>query len=384
MARCSLIVDGNYLLYKDVFILKQSRSIYLDLPTLLKKDLDRLMKSFTFEKVYFVTDSPKSWRKIFFKEYKGNRKRDEKMDWDFIFKTFNEFKVELSKRRNVNYLSFDGAEGDDIIAYLVNENNKKGISNVIIGSDGDLHQLIKFDINAEYINIMYNYKHSDERTYLPKNHNIFINWLENQKNDIFDMSNDEEFLGYLDGLISRTKTKEVEPEKSLFIKIVAGDKKDNVQSCYKNNSRGIGEEGANTIYDIFKKLHVNDIDFDSIEFPKQLTEVIAYQKNIKDDETLNKTQENITFNIKLLRLTPGYLPKPLFEKMESVIDIDKFYHYEIEKDIELTEEELIVDKIPIEKMSVQKLEIQRKPSVTKIIEKDEEISNDIIDDFFEL
>ena len=73
MATCSLIIDGNYLLYKDIFLLKQKRSIYLDLLDLLRKDINRLMKSYTFERIYFVADSTVSWRKVEYKEYKSNR-----------------------------------------------------------------------------------------------------------------------------------------------------------------------------------------------------------------------------------------------------------------------------------------------------------------------
>ena len=74
-----------------------------------------------------------------------------------------------------------------------------GISNIIIAADGDIHQKVRFDLALEYINIMYNYKFSDERTYWPKNYNVFMKeMIKNTKKTLWDMNDDNEFLTFLE------------------------------------------------------------------------------------------------------------------------------------------------------------------------------------------
>ena len=307
------------------------------------------------------------------------------MDWSFIFKTFNEFKCELAHNKNVNFLSFDKAEGDDIIAYIVKENNSRNVSNVIISNDSDLHQLLKYDTHNGYINMMYNYKYSDERSYWPNNFNIFLHYLDSNSADIFDMNNNEEFTFYLSSLISKTKVKEVIPEKSLFVKIVSGDKKDNILSSYKAPlGRGIGEEGASKIYDMYLQAY-QTIDFDSDEFVTNVTNVISFYKKIKEESELSKIRNSIRFNIRMLRLENQYLPQNLLEKMKNSINVDELKIY-VNDDIILeksTDKE--VEKMKVEKMEVQKMGIDKKSKVNIIeIENKKSDDDDFIDNFFEI
>ena len=62
---------------------------------------------------------------------------------------YGEYNIFIDLMKNnpkIDQIRIDYAEGDDIIAYIVNENNKLGYSNVIIASDSDLHQLLRFDL----------------------------------------------------------------------------------------------------------------------------------------------------------------------------------------------------------------------------------------------
>ena len=74
MINLNLIVDGNYMLYRSVFILHRLRTLYGDLETLLLSDYNNITNSYPFSLIYFVSDSKKSWRKIIYSEYKGKRK----------------------------------------------------------------------------------------------------------------------------------------------------------------------------------------------------------------------------------------------------------------------------------------------------------------------
>lgn len=321
--KASLVIDGNYLLNKDVFILYEMRTLYSDLRNLLRKDLTNLSKKYSFDHIYFVSDSKMRWRQKYYDQYKGNRKPNEKIDWDFVFKEYAIFRNEIKQLSHVQSYQVDWAEGDDLITYIVKENNKRGISNVIMGADGDLHQLIKFDLGLEYINVMYNYKFSDERTYWPKNYNVFIKEMQKivGTSSLWDMNDDTEFLTFLEDLGFKTKTLEVSPEEALFCKMVSGDKKDNVPSVYIKNDRGIGLKGGKTIYRLYKETNQELVDFDSDIFINRLTELISYSKKITDETVKEDIKQKLVLNRKLLKLDENYLPLELKEQMIKKVKI---------------------------------------------------------------
>jgi len=320
--KCSLIIDGNYLLNKDVFILFGMKSLYSDLLNLLRKDLQTLIKKHSFDSVYFVADSKLRWRQQFYKEYKQNRSADESIDWSWVYTEYNKFKQEIKNMSNLHSHEIDWLEGDDLISYIVNENNKKGISNLIIAADGDIKQKVEFNLDLEYINIMYNYKFSDEITYWPNNYDIFIKEMyKTVGSTLFDMSDDTEFLTFLEDLEFKTKVKQVSPEEVLFCKLISGDKKDNVPSAYIKNDRGIGDVGSLSIYRLYKETNDENIDFDSDIFINKLTELISYSKKITDQTVKDSIKENLIRNRKLKKLDENYLPLELKEQMVNKVKI---------------------------------------------------------------
>ena len=320
--KASLIIDGNYLLNKDVFILFAMKTLYSDLGTLLRKDLSNLSKKYAFDRIYFVSDSKMRWRQEYYKEYKQNRKQKENIDWDFVYKEYAIFRNEIKNLSHIQSYQVDWAEGDDLISYIVDENNKRGISNIIIAADGDIHQKVRFDLGLEYINIMYNYKFSDERTYWPENYSIFIKEMNKKSGkSLWDMNDDDKFLEFLGDLEFKTKTQEVSPEETLFCKIVSGDKKDNVPSVYIKNDRGIGLKGGKTIYRLYKETNQKILDFDSDDFINRLTELVSYCKKVTDETVKEDIKENLVRNRKLLKLDENYLPPEIKEQMVNKVKI---------------------------------------------------------------
>ena len=328
MIKTNLIVDGNYLMYKSVFILSKTRSIKTDLLELLKNDFNKIIRSYPFDNIYLVSDKGSSWRKLEYKEYKGTRQKDETIDWDLVYKIYSEFKEITKKRKNVKFFEKDKIEGDDFIAYLVHESNKENVSNVIIASDKDINQLLHFDMINKYINIQWNYKFSDERVYVPENYQLFLDHLsKNKSEDIFEPTNEHEFINFIETLANRTKIKEIRNEESLFCKIVSGDTGDNIKTIIKikdgkiipNNQdgRGIGEDGAKSLYKLFKETYPNIIDFDSDIFVNQLVDVVFYFKKIKDFTHKSMVSENIKFNRRMVMLDDKYMPEMIFEAMNS-------------------------------------------------------------------
>ena len=337
MVKLSIIIDLSYLLYKDVFILKKLKRVKQDLKDLLLKDYEKISKSFHYNNMYCVSDSNGgNWRKSEYKNYKGKRVKDETIDWEFVYKIFDEFKNEIKNKRNVKFLEMSGLEGDDFIAHIVKELNKKSESCILLSSDKDLNQLLTYDISKKYINIQWNYKFSDERLYLPENYQLIINELENTLNeDLFELDDSGDFVKFLENLINRTKTKTIVPEQAAFVKLLQGDDGDNVPSCVyvkdgkvvktperyggdgDDGARGIGEEGAKTVYKLFKEIHPNPIDIDSNKFIDDLSDVVIYYKKIKDSSAKQKIIDSLIFNRKMMILDTKYMPSIVFDNMKN-------------------------------------------------------------------
>jgi len=311
MINMNLVLDGNYCLYRSVFILHKLRTLYGDLETLLLNDYNNISTAYPFNMIYFISDSKANWRKQIYKEYKGKRKKDEKIDWEFVFDTFDKFKEIIKTRHNCLTYQIDPFEGDDIIAHIVTESNKEGISNLMLSNDGDLHQLLDFSTTGNYINLMYNHKYQNEKLFVPENYRIFLKHIEDTtQGDIFDLNDDIEFINYFDKITSRATIAEVDKEKSYFKKVVAGDSGDNILSVVKftPTTKGIGDTGSNKVYDMYKQKYPNDIDFDSDEFIDNLCDILYIYRKNKEDDFKEKVKENIITSRTLTRLDGKYLP----------------------------------------------------------------------------
>lgn len=326
MIKCNIIIDGNYLLYKNLFILKKLRAIS-DLKQLLHKDYENLTKSFSYENIYFVSDSKEAnWRKMVYPEYKSSRKKDIDIDWAFVYKTYTEFKEEIKNKPKLKLLEYIGLEGDDFIAHIIKTSNLDNFSNIVIASDGDLQQLLTFSLNNNFINIQWNYRFSDQRLYLPENYQLFLDKLNKaENNNIFALSNDNDFYQFIESLIHKTKIKTILPEQIIFEKIVQGDNSDFIKSVirlkngvYDETGRGIGGAGAATLYKLYKEINPEQLDIHSEIFVDKLLSAILYYKKIKSASSIlkEKVKENILFNRMLITLDKQYMPEKIYNSME--------------------------------------------------------------------
>lgn len=324
MISMNLVVDGHYMLIRSVFILDRLGTLYGDLETLLLNDYNNITNAFPFNVIYFASDSKKSWRKTFYAEYKGKRKKDTKIDWEFVFDTFDKFKENIARRHNCLLYQIDPFEGDDIIAHIIQETNKQGGSNIILSNDGDLHQLLKFSVTDNYINMIYNHKFQDEKIFVPQNYNIFMKHIEDSSvGDIFDMNDDIDFVNFFDKITSKAKIMPINKEESYFKKVVAGDIGDNILSVVKftKTTKGIGAIGANAVYAMYKQKFPDEIDFDSDEFIENLSNVLYIYRKNKEVDFKEKVIENIKTSRKLTRLDGRYLPNGLQQILFNKIKI---------------------------------------------------------------
>jgi 5'-3' exonuclease len=165
----NLAIDGNYILNRNVFPLIKDKLLYGSLLDSLEKSVSTYSKWYPFKNIYFVSDSRGNWRKNIYPEYKGNRKKDDSIDWEFIYETYTEFKGNLSKRYKV--LEVDLVEGDDWFYHLCKHHNKKDESILMVSNDGDLQQLIRTEKNC--VNLMVNENHRYNNIFLPNNYSTW-------------------------------------------------------------------------------------------------------------------------------------------------------------------------------------------------------------------
>ena len=140
---------------------------------------------------------------------------------------------------------------------------------------------------------------------------------------IFDMNDDIDFINYFDKITSRAKITSVNKELSYFTKLVAGDAGDNILSVVKisDDTKGIGDTGAEKVYAMYKEKYSDNIDFDTDEFVENLCDILSIYKKNKEDDFKNKVTENIKFSRTLTRLDSKYLPDGYYKILLDKIKI---------------------------------------------------------------
>ena len=98
-----------------------------------------------YGEVVLTWDSKHSWRRDYYPEYKAGRRKgreESDLNWDEIFGTLNKIRNEIKQNFPYKYLEVFGAEADDIIGFLCEENRDEKI--IIISGDKDFIQLQKY------------------------------------------------------------------------------------------------------------------------------------------------------------------------------------------------------------------------------------------------
>jgi hypothetical protein len=98
-----------------------------------------------YGEVVLTWDSKHSWRRDYYPEYKAGRRKgreESDLNWDDIFGTLNKIRNEIKENFPYKYLEVFGAEADDIIGFLCEENRDEKI--LIISGDKDFIQLQKY------------------------------------------------------------------------------------------------------------------------------------------------------------------------------------------------------------------------------------------------
>ena len=316
---CDLVIDGNYILSKLVFTLHKNNLLYGSLHKSLENAINNYRKWYPFANVYLVSDSKeKSWRKQLTKAYKANRKKDNDIDWAFVYNAYDEFKQSMVGL--VRVLEAPHVEGDDWISFLTSKGNAEGRSAIIVSNDYDIKQIVGYSIDPLYINIMSNEMYNKEKLFMPNNYQLFMSKVrELPNNDIFSLNDNSDYLGLLDRFLKKYEIVEIDPMESLVVKIISGDQSDNIGSVWsqtKNGKkRGIGPKGAKTIYESYI-VEFGDLNLEDPDLYENIADLICEKKKLSKTQ-IESIVENIISNVKLIDLRLENLPDEIIEKMEN-------------------------------------------------------------------
>ena len=151
--RC--LIDFNHLAMRNIFMhYNDIRSLnedhfgdgYQYLKYMIFRSLFSVMKKFKPDEYIVCTDGGKNWRKKFYPEYKANRKvgrEKSDMDWEEIFEVLHDHVEEIKTNFPFKVIGHDCLEADDTIGWFCK--NKNDCINVIVSSDKDLYQLLRYD-----------------------------------------------------------------------------------------------------------------------------------------------------------------------------------------------------------------------------------------------
>jgi hypothetical protein len=108
-----------------------------------------------YGEVVIACDGRNYWRKDFFANYKGLRKKareESDLDWKVIFETLGEIRQDLVDHFPYKVIHVDKCEADDVIAILTESTQEFGQMEdvMIVSSDKDFKQLHEYDNVAQY------------------------------------------------------------------------------------------------------------------------------------------------------------------------------------------------------------------------------------------
>lgn len=329
--KMNLIIDGNYILYKNVYTLVKMKTLYGDLPQALINNFRKYTEMATWNQQFFVSDGSASWRKQFYDQYKATRKKDKTIDFDFAFQVYKEFKEHMENKCCV--LEANGVEGDDWINVVTRKSNSLGIGCMIVSADKDMNQRLKYKLDPLYMNVQVEDYTTYEKIFLPQGFELFLDKMrtaDERDHDLFNLPDISRCEYMLDSLINRLQVKAIDPVESLFIKLVCGDKGDNVKSIFETPQNlkdggtrmiGVGEATGQKMWVKYQEKfdnHVVSLDTGSSDFSDAVIEALI---NVKSLELTKMERDNVrdklAFNARMMELHHKHLPKEIMSSIAT-------------------------------------------------------------------
>ena len=339
--RYSLVIDGNYFLFKTLYVTSQSsgellgtasdREVYVRKLAIDLAYQIRLLDGF-IDKVVWTLDS-KSWRKDFFPqaEYKGTRKHDSSINWEGFTQVIEEFKGIL-QGHGAQISKVDGAEGDDLIYAWCTSNMANGKSTMIMTGDRDMLQLVSMNQTGPAHTILWAPVH--KQLYVPIG---LREWSQpKESNDFFEtLRSGTSTREHVNQIITLMTTKgkgqlnEVDAVEEQFCKVLTGDSGDNVPPAYwysitkgdKTRTYGVTPDKARKVVADFRKKHgeLNPLFLFSAEHVNDLANTLIRVVNAKH-MSQKQIVGNIHVNVNLMILSSRTIPEGILDEMFKHIE----------------------------------------------------------------
>jgi 5'-3' exonuclease len=323
----NIIIDGNYLFYKTLFIFSYGTSgkrlleDTKDQEMFIRKiatDMSHAIRSFgNPDRIIFTIDS-RSWRKEIEIEdgaYKGHREKDETtIDWDSFYKCMNEFGVILRKK-GIIVSKEERAEGDDLMYLWAESFYQNGEDSIIITGDKDLTQCIRF--NGKNFVIVYNPNSKSRKIVAAQG---FSKWLRSEEYDLFDAST---FMNRSKDLIAEAinsiPIEEIDPAYTIFEKVIVGDAGDAVPPIWTWENKGktyrVTPSKAERIYEIVNRTKFVD---DVYDLPNRAMEIAnGILATCKQTAPAEVIKSRLVRNLQLVYLNDRIIPSDIQDKFKE-------------------------------------------------------------------
>lgn len=208
-------------------------------------DITYILHTFCPDRIILVCDSKHPWREKVYDdipdmEYKGNRVKDENMNWTNVFNTINDLK-DVYERKGFIVCEVEHAEADDLAAlYKKTLYTEKKESIVYVSSDRDWCQLIDYEPETNKFCLVYNPIASNKgkkKLYVTNACNEWFNAPEITNIFFNNYSKEKELMRNVLKDI-KIEAEVIDPVEVLTEKIVCGDSGDNIPGFYEFYSKG--------------------------------------------------------------------------------------------------------------------------------------------------
>lgn len=257
-----LILDLNHIAYRSLYAAQKD---IIDVgwqyfKHIMFNQIFSLATKFEATKIILAVDSKENWRKKFYPEYKGQRKENREentaINWNEFFNAFQEFVNDVKSYFPFYVLQIKYLEADDIAAIITK--NFQNEPKIIVTSDNDYIQLLKYNNVKIYDPMKMTFKKCED------------------------------------------------PEKFLKIKILMGDKGDNIKAIKPK----VGEKTAEKLVDnpeLLKEIFEDQ----TVSYKKQDGTEITFGEEYKNNYKLNSVLIDLNripdvFTKKVLEIIQNY------------------------------------------------------------------------------
>lgn len=326
----TIIIDGNWLLMSRLFGVKSYFNVQNDdeeklkgtaeLEDIICRSINLVINRFegVVNNIILVADGG-SWRKsvekpIGFDEvYKGNRVKDQEVDWTYIYKALEDV-VSKAGEIGITACRYHGIEGDDWIQHWSRRLNNMGINCIIWSSDQDLKQLLQVKNGAFTAWLNESQKGGFPGLFLPKE-------LDDKPSDDLDMfmqiDNSNAALDELRSKVSVVTY--LDPDTIVEDKIICGDRGDNIKSVVqiKKGSKTYRITEAEW-HSVKENLGISSLQDFFAQKDKICEEIITNSKYAKYGLNLENSKAMFDYNKILVWLNETIIPQELQDVMNAV------------------------------------------------------------------